>query len=68
VLNTWHLNYSELVKHEQSFGAKRLILTHMSRDMLVHAAEVPQAHPTLIAWEPQFTDDMSRLKTLWHVL
>jgi ribonuclease BN (tRNA processing enzyme) len=38
----WHLNYPELAAHEQAFGAKRMILTHMSREMLAHTAEVPQ--------------------------
>jgi phosphoribosyl 1,2-cyclic phosphodiesterase len=31
-----------LARHEKAFGAKRVILTHMSREMLAHAAEVPQ--------------------------
>lgn len=38
----WHLNYPELSANEQAFRAKRIILTHMSREMLAHAAEVPQ--------------------------
>ncbi len=38
----WHLNYPELVANEQGFGAKRVILTHMSREMLAHTADVPQ--------------------------
>jgi ribonuclease BN (tRNA processing enzyme) len=38
----WHLNYPELATNEQAFGAKRVILTHMSREMLAHTAEVPQ--------------------------
>ena len=37
-----HLNYPEVVANEQGFGAKRVILTHMSREMLVHTADVPQ--------------------------
>ena len=28
--------------NEKGFGAKRVILTHMSREMLVHTAEIPQ--------------------------
>ncbi len=39
----WHLNYPELAANESAFGAKRIILTHMSEEMLAHAAEVPQA-------------------------
>jgi ribonuclease BN (tRNA processing enzyme) len=38
----WHLNYPEFARHEQAFGAKRVILTHMSREMLDHASAVPQ--------------------------
>ena len=38
----WHLNYLELAANEQGFGAKRVILTHMSREMLDHTADVPQ--------------------------
>jgi hypothetical protein len=32
----WHLNYPEFRTHKDDFGAKRIILTHMSRDMLAH--------------------------------
>ncbi len=38
----WHLNYPELVMNEKGFGAKRVILTHMSREMLAHTADIPQ--------------------------
>ena len=38
----WHLNYPEVVAHKEEFGAKRIILTHMSREMLAHADEVPE--------------------------
>ena len=38
----WHLNYPDLVTHKADFGAKRIILTHMSREMLAHADEVPE--------------------------
>jgi ribonuclease BN (tRNA processing enzyme) len=38
----WHLNYPELARHEQAFGAKRIVLTHMSEEMLAHADDVPQ--------------------------
>ena len=37
----WHLNYPEFRPHKDDFGAKRSILTHMSRDMLAHVHEVP---------------------------
>ena len=30
------------VAHKAEFGAKRIILTHMSREMLAHADEVPE--------------------------
>jgi ribonuclease BN (tRNA processing enzyme) len=38
----WHLNYPELAANEKVFGAKRIVLTHMSQEMLTHTAEVPQ--------------------------
>ena len=38
----WHLNYPEVVAHKEDFGAERIILTHMSREMLAHADEVPE--------------------------
>ena len=38
----WHLNYPEVVAHKEDFGARRIILTHMSREMLAHAGEVPE--------------------------
>lgn len=38
----WHLNYPAIVEHRKDFGARRVILTHMSREMLAHAAEVPE--------------------------
>ena len=38
----WHLNYPELCAHKDEFGAKRLILTHMSQEMLAHVHEVPE--------------------------
>jgi ribonuclease BN (tRNA processing enzyme) len=46
----WHLNYPAIAAHGESLGAKRLILTHMSRDMLAHAADVPEecAHDGLV--------------------
>lgn len=46
----WHLNYPALVAHFRDFGAKRVILTHMSREMLLHAKDVPEesAHDGLV--------------------
>jgi ribonuclease BN (tRNA processing enzyme) len=38
----WHLNYPELRAHKEDFGAKRVILTHMSQEMLAHLHEVPE--------------------------
>ena len=38
----WHLNYPEIAAHRDGFGARRLILTHMSREMLAHVSEVPE--------------------------
>jgi ribonuclease BN (tRNA processing enzyme) len=38
----WHLNYAALVEHMKDFGAKRVILTHMSREMLAHVDDVPE--------------------------
>jgi len=38
----WHLNYPDIRAHKDDFGAKRLILTHMSRGMLAHLHEVPE--------------------------
>ena len=37
-----HLNYLDLVAHKDEFGAKRIILTHMSPEMLAHADQVPE--------------------------
>jgi len=46
----WHLNYPALVEHVRNFGAKRVILTHMSREMLLHAKDVPEesAHDGMV--------------------
>jgi ribonuclease BN (tRNA processing enzyme) len=46
----WHLNYSDVVAHAGRVGAKRLVLTHMSREMLARAATVPEecAHDGLV--------------------
>ena len=38
----WHLNYPDITARAGRVGAKRLILTHMSREMLAHAASVPE--------------------------
>ena len=38
----WHLNYPDIVAHARGAGARRLILTHMSREMLARAADVPE--------------------------
>lgn len=32
----WHLNYPAIVDHVRAAGAKRVILTHMSAEMLAH--------------------------------
>jgi len=46
----WHLNYPDVVAHAGRVAAKRLVLTHMSREMLAHAAFVPEecAHDGLV--------------------
>jgi ribonuclease BN (tRNA processing enzyme) len=38
----WHLNYPDIAARRQTFGARRVILTHMSRDMLAHAEKIPE--------------------------
>jgi ribonuclease BN (tRNA processing enzyme) len=38
----WHLNYPDIVAHARGVGARRVILTHMSREMLAHAGAVPE--------------------------
>ena len=38
----WHLNYPAVAEHVRSSGAKRVILTHMSAEMLAHAGDVPE--------------------------
>ena len=38
----WHLNYHDIEAHQTQFGAKRIILTHMSEEMLAHTDEVPE--------------------------
>jgi ribonuclease BN (tRNA processing enzyme) len=46
----WHLNYPDITAHAGRVGARRLILTHMSREMLARAASVPEecAHDGLV--------------------
>jgi ribonuclease BN (tRNA processing enzyme) len=45
-----HLNYPEITAHRRTFGAKRVVLTHMSREMLEHASKIPEecAHDGLV--------------------
>src|SRR5207245_1027779 len=38
----WHLNYPTIAAQRENFGAKRVILTHMSEEMLAHADAVPE--------------------------
>jgi ribonuclease BN (tRNA processing enzyme) len=38
----WHLTYPAIAAHRAELGATRVILTHMSREMLAHADEVPE--------------------------
>jgi len=46
----WHLNYPAIAAHRAACSARRVILTHMSREMLAHADEVPEecAHDGLV--------------------
>jgi ribonuclease BN (tRNA processing enzyme) len=46
----WHLNYPTLAAQRGALGAKRVILTHMSREMLAQADGVPEecAHDGLV--------------------
>lgn len=38
----WHLNYPDIASHAARVGARRLILTHLSGEMLARAADVPE--------------------------
>jgi ribonuclease BN (tRNA processing enzyme) len=38
----WHLNYPDIAARRQALGARRVILTHMSREMLAHTDKVPE--------------------------
>ena len=46
----WHLNYPELVANKAAFGAKRIVLTHMSKEMLAVVDEIPEecAHDGMV--------------------
>ena len=46
----WHLNYPVIAAHRGRLGARRVILTHMSREMLAHVGDVPEecAHDGLV--------------------
>jgi len=38
----WHLNYPAIAERVRAAGAKRLILTHMSTEMLAHRGDIPE--------------------------
>jgi len=38
----FHMNYPDIREHWDEFGAKRTILTHFSREMMLHKDEVPE--------------------------
>lgn len=38
----WHLNYPVIADRRRDCGAKRVILTHMSKEMLTYADKVPE--------------------------
>jgi ribonuclease BN (tRNA processing enzyme) len=38
----WHMNYPTIAQKKAEFGARRVILTHMSQEMLAHAGTVPE--------------------------
>jgi ribonuclease BN (tRNA processing enzyme) len=38
----WHLTYPAIAAHRAEAGAQRVILTHMSREMLAHASDVSE--------------------------
>jgi ribonuclease BN (tRNA processing enzyme) len=38
----WHLTYPAIAAHRAQMGARRVILTHMSREMLAHTDQVPE--------------------------
>jgi ribonuclease BN (tRNA processing enzyme) len=39
---SWHLNYPDVRARLRDVGARRVILTHMSREMLAHVGEIPE--------------------------
>jgi ribonuclease BN (tRNA processing enzyme) len=38
----WHLTYPAIAEHVRAAGARRVILTHMSAEMLAHVDDVPE--------------------------
>ena len=38
----WHLNYPDVREYLRDVGAKRVILTHLSREMLAHLPDIPE--------------------------
>ena len=46
----WHLNYPAIAALRDTLGARRVILTHMGREMLAHSDSVPEecAHDGLV--------------------
>jgi ribonuclease BN (tRNA processing enzyme) len=46
----FHLNYPDITMHRQEIRAKRMVLTHLSREMLANLASVPEecAHDGLV--------------------
>ena len=38
----WHLNYPEIAARRKDCGARRVILTHMSKEMLAQVGKVPE--------------------------
>lgn len=46
----FHLNYPDIVKHRPELGAKRLVLTHLGREMLANLDDVAEecAHDGLV--------------------
>jgi ribonuclease BN (tRNA processing enzyme) len=38
----FHMNYPDIVAHQAELTPKRMILTHFSREMMLHKDEVPE--------------------------
>jgi ribonuclease BN (tRNA processing enzyme) len=38
----FHLDYPRIAEHRTRFGCRRLILTHLGREVLAHEAEIPE--------------------------